>query len=140
VSKVLTLGAETSHVSSAHGRALGGRAMAGHHEKSKAKFTRRDVAYYLDSQQHDANDASGVSRKNGQFFALRDKLLRLSDEEFDVAIRAIEGIVSSIHDHTDRKEVGQRTMNDKELREFADLAAKSTPANTSPSVKQVSRV
>lgn len=109
-------------------------------DNNKTKFTRRDIAYYLDAQLHDAADRDGVSRKNARFFALRERLVRLSDEQFDVAMRAIEGIVNSAHAPNHQNEIGQKPMSDEEMREFADLAKKSGGNATGSSVKQISRI
>jgi hypothetical protein len=109
-------------------------------DKNKSKFNRREIAYWLDAQQHDACDRGSLSRKNGQFFALRERLMRLSDEEFDTAMRAMEGIVNSLSGTGSPSEVGQKPMNANDLREFTDLAAKSTTSSSGPSAKPVSRV
>jgi hypothetical protein len=114
--------------------------MAAATDKIKAKLNQRDIAYYLDAQQHNVSDHDGHSRKNGQFFALRERLFRLSDDEFEIAIRAIEGIVASINGSTPSNGVGQSPMNPDDIREFTELAKKSVSAPTTSSVKNISRV
>ena len=54
-----------------------------------------DLRYYFDSQRRDSIDSSRVGRKSGQVLALRNKLLSLPEEEFNVAIRTLEQMVDS---------------------------------------------
>ncbi len=53
-----------------------------------------NVCYFFDSNRRDAMDRGVLRRRAGQFLALRDKLLALPDEQFEMAIRTLEGMLS----------------------------------------------
>lgn len=53
-----------------------------------------NVCYFFDANRRDAMDRGVLRRRAGQFLALRDKLLALSDEQFEIAIRTLEGMLT----------------------------------------------
>ncbi len=57
------------------------------------KISLDDLSYYFDSQMKDAVDFGSYGQKTGAVLALRQKLMKLPEDEFDVAIKTIEKIV-----------------------------------------------
>jgi hypothetical protein len=53
-----------------------------------------DLAFYFDAVERDRLDASGTSRKTGEVLALRDKLLKLPEEEFDATLKTVKGLIA----------------------------------------------
>ena len=54
-----------------------------------------DLFYYFDAKERDRLDAGGVGRKQSTYLAVREKLLRLPDAQFDAAMKAIEALVGN---------------------------------------------
>lgn len=52
-----------------------------------------DLHYYFDSREKDALDHGARSRKSREVLALRDRLLTLSDREFEMAIKTLHNMI-----------------------------------------------
>ena len=52
-----------------------------------------DLMFYFDGVERDRIDASGASRKSGEVLALRDRLLKMPDDEFDATIKTVKGLL-----------------------------------------------
>jgi hypothetical protein len=82
-----------------------------------------DVCFYFDAVERDRQDAAGASRKTAEVLALRDRLVRLSDVQFDAAMKTLRSLV----------EEGQRAASDgpsrtqgaRQLYEDARLAGRA---------------
>ncbi|MFW7380478.1 MAG: hypothetical protein ACOH5I_16820 [Oligoflexus sp.] len=53
-----------------------------------------DLHYYFDSREKDTLDYGGRSRKSREVLALRDRLLTLPDQEFEMAIKTLHQMIS----------------------------------------------
>lgn len=71
-----------------------------------------DLMFYFDGVERDRIDAAGTSRKTGEVLALRDRLLRLPDDEFDATIKTVKGILvdSATVEDPGLKRDGQRAQ------------------------------
>jgi len=65
-----------------------------------------DVCFYFDAVERDLMDAAGQSRKCGELLALRDRLLKLPEAEFEAAIKTLRGITD------DKKSSGQASSSE----------------------------
>lgn len=62
-------------------------------EKQDPGVRVEDLCHYFDGVERDRLDAQGHSRKSGELLLLRDRLLRLPDERFDAAMKAMKSLV-----------------------------------------------
>ncbi len=74
----------------------------------KAKIKIEDVYFYFDGVERDRLDASGMSRRSGEVLALRERLLKLPEAEFDVVIRTLRQVISESADDAGAKPQGQQ--------------------------------
>lgn len=63
-------------------------------KKKKATVKLEELMFYFDGVERDRLDAAGTSRKTGEVLALRDRLLRLPDDEFDATIKTVKGLLT----------------------------------------------
>ena len=61
--------------------------------KEQDKIAIGDLFYYFDAKERDRLDAGGVGRKQSTYLAMREKLLKLPDAQFDAAMKAIDALV-----------------------------------------------
>lgn len=54
-----------------------------------------ELQYYFDAQQRDFLDRGAMGRKAGEFLALRDKLLALPDQDFEVAMKTLRNLITT---------------------------------------------
>lgn len=103
-------------------------------KKEEDKFAIGDLFYYFDAKERDRLDSGGVGRKQSSYLAMREKLLKLPDAQFDAAMRAIDALVAPA--------ATSSTPNDSALRSRAALdlfeRANNTLASNRP--EKVSRV
>ena len=59
------------------------------------KINMSELQYYFDAKQKDSKDSSGVCTKSRKVLALRDRLLTLSDDEFDLSIQTVNGLLDN---------------------------------------------
>ena len=59
----------------------------------KLVFDLDELRYYFDAEQRDSIDRGSVSRKSGEVLALREKMVLLPDQKFDLAMRTIKKMV-----------------------------------------------
>ena len=59
----------------------------------KLVFDLDDLRYYFDAEQRDSIDRGSVSRKSGEVLALREKMVLLPDQKFDLAIQTMKKMV-----------------------------------------------
>lgn len=101
-------------------------------KKAKKSGVRlEDLAFYFDGVERDRLDATGTSRKTGEVLALRDKLLKLPEEQFDAAIKTVKGLIAESSPKDDATETRA-----KRRLEASQLYTEST----SSSGKSVSKV
>ena len=62
-------------------------------ESNDEEISIQELQYYFDGQARDSLDSGKVNRKCSQVLTLRNKLMQLPDEEFNVAIRTLENMV-----------------------------------------------
>ena len=62
------------------------------------KISVADVSWHLDAMRQDGIDRGGQSLRSGQVLALREKLLMLPSQEFDLAIRTLSKMVDGKED------------------------------------------
>ena len=56
-----------------------------------------ELCFYFDGVERDRMDSSGTSRKSAEILALRDRLLKLPDENFDAAIKTVKSLVDDVN-------------------------------------------
>ena len=102
--------------------------MSDNRANPKSTIKIEDVYFYFDGVERDRLDASGMSRRSGEVLALRERLLRLPEAEFDVVIRTLRQVISESSDDVGTKPQGQqraRVLYDK-VRTFGGASAAST--------------
>lgn len=57
------------------------------------QFSIHDLCYYFDGERRDDLDRGGAARRTGQFLALRQKVLALPDEQFDLVIQTVQNML-----------------------------------------------
>lgn len=82
------------------------------------------VAYYFDAAERDRIDANGASRRAAELAILRERLLKLSDEAFELAIRTIRNVVSDAD--RDGNKDAQAEANATKKRLGSELYERST--------------
>lgn len=71
-----------------------------------------DLQFYFDSQEKNVIDSGRFGYKAGIALSLRHKLLNLDEKEFDIAVNAIDRIISP-HYRGDRYEDRKKKLNSK---------------------------
>lgn len=94
--------------------------------KKKTSVRLEDVCFYFDSVERDRLDASGTSRKSGEVLALRERLLKLPDENFDAAIKTLKSLVD---DATPSKDADSRATRGQRGRQLYDQVRPGTRAS-----------
>lgn len=61
--------------------------------KKKIGVKLEDLYFYFDAVERDSLDAAGVSRRSSEVLALRERLMRLPEGQFDAAIKTIRSVV-----------------------------------------------
>ena len=90
-----------------------------------------DVCFYFDAVERDSMDAFGQSRRSGELLALRERLLKLPEAEFDAAIKTLRGMV-------DDKKTAALTQDPERRRSVQTLYDEARPSRSggsSPSTK-----
>lgn len=82
--------------------------MSNNSANPKAKIRIEDVYFYFDGVERDRLDASGMSRRSGEVLALRERLLKLPEAEFDVVIRTLRQVISESSEDASAKPQGQQ--------------------------------
>jgi hypothetical protein len=82
------------------------------------------VAFYMDAVDRDRLDAAGASRRAADLLALRDRMLRLNDAAFDVAIRTIKNVVEDVAE--DGGKDGKTEADARKRRLGSELYERST--------------
>lgn len=93
-----------------------------------------DLYYYFDAKERDRLDAGGLGRRQNSYLAMREKLLRLPDAQFDAAMRALDSLVGGVDDLPKPGEDKNRRKAALELFEAASAGMKAKAA------ERVSRV
>lgn len=63
---------------------------------SKTKIPLDKLYFYFEGVEKDSLDLGAVSRKNGEWMAMRQKLVKLPEATFDVVMRSIDSLVDSV--------------------------------------------
>lgn len=64
--------------------------------KKKASVRLEDLYFYFDAVERDSLDSAGVSRRSSEVLALRERLMRLPEGEFDAAIKTMKSICDDV--------------------------------------------
>jgi len=102
--------------------------MSSNSANPKVKIKIEDVYFYFDGVERDRLDASGMSRRSGEVLALRERLLKLPEAEFDVVIRTLRQVISESSEDASAKPQGQqraRVLYDN-IRTVSGASAAST--------------
>ena len=67
--------------------------MSDKRSNNKAKVKIEDVCFYFDGVERDRLDAAGMSRRSGEVLALRERLMKLPEAEFDAVIRTLRQLI-----------------------------------------------
>ena len=59
----------------------------------KLVFDIDELRYYFDAEQRDSIDRGSISRKSGEVLALREKMVLLPDQKFDLAMKTMKKMV-----------------------------------------------
>ena len=59
----------------------------------KLVFDLDELRYYFDAEQRDSIDRGSMSRKSGEVLALREKMVLLPDQKFDLAMKTMKKMV-----------------------------------------------
>lgn len=84
-----------------------------------------DLAFYFDSVERDRLDSAGTSRKSGEVLALREKLLRLPDQEFEATLKTVKGLLTPVSDEADDQKPAGRRDRARQLFEQTRSTTKS---------------
>ncbi len=110
-------------------------------QPAEPKIKLADLMFYFDSQERDRLDQGRLGRKSGQVLALRERLMKLPTEEFDVTMKSIEALVSvSNAPHAlsgGRSSQGMRPKDAIALFEKATEVTADEPTDQSPRVSRV---
>ena len=72
-------------------------------DKLKGTVRLEDVCFYFDGVERDRLDAAGWARKSGEVLALRERLLRLPEAEFDAVIKTVRAVIAEPGDEGGKK-------------------------------------
>ena len=100
--------------------------------KSGNKATLEDLYLYFDGVERDRLDAAGMSRRSGEILALRDRLMRLPEAEFDVVIRTLRSVINDGGGDTEKK-------SDTKQRARTLYDSVRAPSSSASSTTKVSR-
>lgn len=59
------------------------------------KIDKSELLYYFDSKRKDSKDSHSVCMKSRKVLALRDRLLSLSDEDFETTMQTVNGLLDN---------------------------------------------
>lgn len=82
--------------------------------KKKTNVRFEDLCYYFDAVERDRLDTAGTSRKSSEILALRERLLKLPESEFDAAIKTVKTLVDETA-HGDEDDKGGRGQRARQL-------------------------
>lgn len=74
-----------------------------------------DICYFFDGERREALDHGLITRRMVQFVGLRDRILSLPEEQFDVLMRTILAMVNSPNSTTEQPENQVSRQNALEL-------------------------
>lgn len=94
-------------------------------KKKKPGVRLEDVAFYFDAVERDRLDSAGTSRKSGEVLALREKLLKLPDEEFEATLKTVKGLLTPVKEDEDQQP-GNRRNRARQLFDQTRAGSKST--------------
>lgn len=97
-----------------------------------------ELSYYFDSQRKDSVDYGSYGQKTGAVLALRQRLMRLPEEEFDAAIRTIEKIVADPGTLVPRERNFKKDNNSPNLEQARELYERATA--DSLTVSEISKI
>lgn len=81
--------------------------MASNTKKAVAKkpgVRLEDLMFYFDGVERDRLDASGTSRKTGEVLALRDRLLKMPEQQFEATIKTVKSMLIDEQEIEDQAE------------------------------------
>jgi hypothetical protein len=111
-------------------------------DKKTEKINVRDLTYYFDSEQCLSFDLGKINRKNYHWLNLREKILKLPEDSFNITLKAIESLIDSAFletDKDDKASVKQSPQDKKALYEVY-TNSKKTASGPDLSIKSQSRV
>lgn len=86
------------------------------------KINVSDLKYYFDAKQKDSYDSCSTSAKTQKVLALRDRLLSLSDTEFETIMQTLNGLL----DHKAKDATSEKAEDaSQDARESLTLFEKS---------------
>jgi len=104
---------------------------------SKKKIEVRQIEYYFDSVIRDRLDTGGISRRNATLMALREKLVKLPDAQFDAAVKMLEAFLSAPSDVSQSTSDSSRQSQAAEMYEQAKRVLVNVKTAGAEAVKSV---
>lgn len=99
----------------------------------------KDIRYYLDGVETDRSDAGRLNTRAGQALKLRDQLLSLPDNDYEIAIRTIDRIIEAlVRTREDRQK--RKKFDSGDALTLFERTAETTAINKSASLPAVPRV
>jgi hypothetical protein len=97
-----------------------------------------DLAYYFDAVDRDRLEASGTSRKAGEVLALRERLLKLPDGQFEAAIKTLHALVDGAGTRAGDEGADERTVRRNAARTLYSQVASKAQGGSGSSTGKVS--
>lgn len=95
-----------------------------------------ELFFYFDSQKKDGLDHGVVGRRSSKVIELRDKLLALSDTDFDVAVKTIQTLVES-HQKTKDDEPSKTSLQHQQGKKLYETITAKNHVNRADEVSKV---
>jgi hypothetical protein len=97
------------------------------------------VEYYFDAVDRDRLEAAGTSRKSGEVLALRERLLKLPDGQFEAAMKTVRALVEEAARNDGREGPEETGVRRRAARTLYDgVAASKGRGNAGSSTGKVS--
>ena len=100
----------------------------------KLVFDIDELRYYFDAEQRDSIDRGSISRKSGEVLALREKMVLLPDQKFDLAMKTIKKMVDEsmpVEDSESKEEKAEKAQ---------DLYSKTEKINSVETASTISAI
>lgn len=73
------------------------------------------IAYYFDAEERDRLDANGASRRAAELAILRERMLKLSDAAYELAMRTIRNVIDDADQDASKDAQAEAHANKKRL-------------------------
>ena len=97
----------------------------------KLVFDLDELRYYFDAEQRDSIDRGGISRKSGEVLALREKMVLLPDQKFDLAMKTMKKMVDESMPAGESETKEERSETAHELYSKTEKVNAIDPSSTS---------